>query len=218
MRKASKEELDILKVFFRTAGISLGLWDSGKTDFVSSYETNPLYIKNLEILRDLKTKKINLTTLVENCRASLKAVPRRKYEWISELIVEETNDIDRELLLDEIHFHHILKHIEIPSFTFKDGVISRTTAVPTVELVNSFTMNDLLEYYKTKLTQTILHKEIKSYVGQFNYLLSISNLDTILYAIDIAEQDEDGYKIHKPLDLQNYLQKAREVIDERMSR
>ena len=80
------------------------------------------------------------------------------------------------------------------------------------------TMDNLLNYYYTKLIVPPLFRDEKRDIGAFNHLISsfkspvINSVDFILFVIDFAASND--YKTNNPLDLKNWFQSTYEYLEQ----
>ena len=87
-----------------------------------------------------------------------------------------------------------------------------------LEMKSRYTMNNLLDYYYTKLIVPPLFRDEKRDIGAFNHLISsfkspvINSVDFILFVIDYAASNE--YKTNNPLDLKNWFQSTYEYLEQ----
>ena len=81
-----------------------------------------------------------------------------------------------------------------------------------------YTMNNLLDYYYTKLVVPILFRDEKRDIGAFKHLLNsfksplIDSVDFILFVIDYVSSCE--YRIDNPLELKNWFLKTYEYLEQ----
>jgi hypothetical protein len=87
-----------------------------------------------------------------------------------------------------------------------------------LEMKVRYTMDNLLNYYYTKLIVPPLFRDEKRDIGAFNHLINsfkspvINSVDFILFVIDYAASNE--YKTNNPLDLKNWFQPTYEYLEQ----
>jgi hypothetical protein len=87
-----------------------------------------------------------------------------------------------------------------------------------LEMKVRYTMDNLLNYYYTKLIVPPLFRDEKRDIGAFNHLISsfkspvINSVDFILFVIDFAASND--YKTNNPLDLKNWFQSTYEYLEQ----
>mgnify|MGYP003291688222 CR=1 FL=1 len=87
-----------------------------------------------------------------------------------------------------------------------------------LEMKSRYTMNNLMDYYYTKLVVPMLFRDEKRDIGAFKHLLSsfkspiIDSVDFILFVIDYVSSNE--YKINNPLELKNWFQQTYEYLEQ----
>ena len=118
---------------------------------------------------------------------------------------------------DTIYRHHQLQiHSKPGGF---DPVTCTVIKSPYyLEMKQRYTMNNLLDYYYTKLIVPIDFRDEKRDIGAFKHLIStykfsaINSVDFILFVIDYMSANE--YKTTNPLDLKNYAQATYEYLEQ----
>lgn len=212
MKKPSKEELRVLDTFFRTTASHLGVFDRSSKQ---SNQSHPLFQSNLDILRTLIKKKVDLKLLEDACRRALsEGVKSTKINEVAPELEDEAQleSLDRNLIKDNTSYLHrkLRKQISVVSVGFIE--IDPPDPIP-IEL---FTMKDLISFYMKSTNQTYTSVKAKSLIGPFNYLLLNYSLDQILFAIDYIEFS--GMRISNPLDLAKLINDATDEIEERKGR
>ena len=87
-----------------------------------------------------------------------------------------------------------------------------------LEMKSRYTMNNLMDYYYTKLIVPMLFRDEKRDIGAMNHLLNsfksplIDSVDFILFVIDYVSSNE--YKINNPLELKNWFQQTYEYLEQ----
>lgn len=221
MLKPTAGELRTLTVFFQKAAKQYGLYDWKARSLREGAESNGIFQKNLEILRQLTAKKgVDLRRIEKYCDFCQKE--KRQVEWINQVMPELVTDLealDRNLLReDERPIHRLLINTTQPVSKLDPitGVI-----VDVGDFVHTareeFTMGELLDRFAEAFGVHRTKEVDKSLVGAMNYLLSGHSLDAILYAIDYARADDAP--VTTPLTLQDkYLPEAEDEIRLRKAR
>ena len=87
-----------------------------------------------------------------------------------------------------------------------------------LEMKKRYTINNLLDYYYTKLIVPPLFRDNKRDIGAMNHLLSsfkspiISSVDFLLFVIDYVSSNQ--YKLNNPLELKNWFQQTYEYLEQ----
>jgi hypothetical protein len=87
-----------------------------------------------------------------------------------------------------------------------------------LEMKKRYTMDNLLDYYYTKLIVPPLFRDNKRDIGAMNHLLSsfkspiISSVDFLLFVIDYVSSNQ--YKLNNPLELKNWFQQTYEYLEQ----
>ncbi len=115
MLRPNDIETKILKVFFSTAGVHLGLYNRGTKEI---NKTHALFEVNLKSLRTLMAKGIDTTKLESRCRECLnnKVKHSNIYNVAPDLLdTANTKSLTRELLSKYTpKIHRALKHTQLP--------------------------------------------------------------------------------------------------------
>lgn len=84
-----------------------------------------------------------------------------------------------------------------------------------LEMIPCFTMDDLLDYWYESNHMRTNESIIKKDTGRFEYLFGFYDLDEILFAIDVAQEERKKWK-QRPLtnafQLERYIEQARDDI------
>ena len=117
---------------------------------------------------------------------------------------------------DSIYYHNELQIHSKPGYY--DPETGRIEKEPYyLEMRYRYTMDDLLEYYYSKLSVPIQFRNTKRDVGAFKHIISdykftnMNTVDFVLYIIDYAVANE--IKIANPLDLKNWAQQTYEYLE-----
>ena len=117
---------------------------------------------------------------------------------------------------DSIYFHNELQiHSKPGSYNPETGKVEKQPYY--LEMKRRYTMNDLLEYYYTKLMVPIQFKNEKRDIGAFKHIINdykfndINTVDFILFIIDYVVSKE--IKLNNPLDLKNWAQQTYEYLE-----
>lgn len=222
MIEPTSGELRALTTFFKCAAPkNLGLYDRKAKGLRENAEENPLFKKNLELLRELTRRGVDLKRIEQYCRFCMKE--KRQVQWINEAVptnVIDSDSLERNLINDDIPVcHRLLRKVSMPVTTLEFGASSSTGDGDVyITRVESFTMGNLLDYFCTSFGLRRTQEIDRSHVGAFNYLLASYSLDSILYAIDYALANSSA-RITSPLQLQNdFLVDAEDEIRGRKAR
>ena len=118
---------------------------------------------------------------------------------------------------DPIYRHHELQIHSKPG-GFDPATCTIIKRPYYLEMRQRYTINDLLNYYYTKLIVPPLFRDEKRDIGAFNHLINsfkspvINSVDFILFVIDYAASN--GYKTNNPLDLKNWFQSTYEYLEQ----
>lgn len=219
MKKANTEELRVLDTFFRTVASSTGVYNRSTK---LSNQSSPLFQLNLDILRTLIKKKVNLKALEDACRRGLNdGIQTTKINEVSPELEDtaQLESLDRNLINPKEHYiHRKLRLIEHPiSEVFFGYQVIKEPDVPEINQASSFTMKELIQFFCEATNQHYTDTKAKTLIGSFNYLLSTNSLEDILFAIDHSSCNEDS-KITNPLDLNKFTDIAREELLDRTGR
>ena len=86
-----------------------------------------------------------------------------------------------------------------------------------LEMKVRYTMDNLLDYYYTKLVVPLMFRDEKRDIGAMKHLISsfkspmINSVDFILFVIDYVASNQ--YKVNNPLDLKNWFQNTYEYLE-----
>lgn len=127
------------------------------------------------------------------------------------------------------YYHRLLRNTSsAPKIIIKDdGTIEKVVDEYKLQIVKSFTMRQLLEYFYTEHCVEDIYKNYKRDAAAFKYLFKIfSNnryniepLDLVLYSIDVSRAiliNENRKLLINILDLQDYIQQALEIVLEKI--
>lgn len=222
MLEPTAGERRALTVFFQDAAPQYRLYDWKTKSLKSDAEQQGVYLKNLEILRELVEKKnVELKRIETYCRFCKKE--KRKVQWVNEVMPETIVDgdvLDRNLLDDGPYTHRLLVQVAMPVTALKfGGGSSVSDGEISVEYVQEFTMSQLVDRFCVAFGATKTKDSEKTIAGAFRYLLTSHTLDAVLYAIDYATATDA--LISSPLHLQDkfipeaeaYLTRARSRRD-----
>ncbi len=116
----------------------------------------------------------------------------------------------------------LYRHCELQIHSLPGGFDPETCTVIKrpyyLEMKSRYTMNNLLDYYYTKLVVPMLFRDEKRDIGAFKHLLSsfksplIDSVDFILFVIDYVSSYE--YKVNNPLELKNWFQQTYEYLEQ----
>lgn len=201
MKNPTTDELRILTTFFRTVASHYGLYDKKEQRLSDSIMESQVFIKNLEILRNIK--KSDREFIESACRVGLKN--KKKLNWISELPLksQEQGDQLKQNLVDPERpgVHRLLKKVTMPAVRLSFGARStdESEEAPEITYVETFTLSDLLDYFSSLFMIQKTKDRERAWAGAFDYLLKCYSLDTILFAMDFSKDADD--RIIGPLDI-----------------
>ena len=118
---------------------------------------------------------------------------------------------------DTIYYHHELQIHSKPG-GFDPSTCTVIKRPYYLEMKNRYTMDNLLNYYYTKLIVPPLFRDTKRDTGAMNHLIGcfkspiINSVDFILFVIDYVASNE--YKITNPLELKNWFQTTYEYLEQ----
>jgi hypothetical protein len=216
MAKATAVELRALTAFFRSAAPQLGFYDRAKRGLRDGAKTESVFEKNLELLRELVRKGVDLKRFETFCNYCNKE--KRQVLWVSEVMPPseiESDSLERNLLRpDDTPVHRLLTRVTVPVTVFGRHEPPEDIKV---ERAEEYTMRELLLHFYRTFTVESSPERDKSFVGAFSYLLAIYSLDAILLAIDYADDADAVIRI--PLDLQDkYLPESEDELNQRKAR
>ena len=206
MLRPNKEEKRILAAFFKTAGAHLGLANK------DGVESNELYQGNLKCLRKLMSNGLPGDAIIRHCR--LTSTNGAKTTWITEAVpdyVKDADSMDRNILTPGVKpIHRLVTRVTMPVSYVGLGQEVESNGDIEISYADSFTMEELLDYFFSTFQIDNTAGRKKSAVGAFNYLLSIYNLDSILFGIDFAK--DSGKYVKDPLQLKDFVDEAEEHL------
>jgi len=198
LARNAADERKALTTFFQTAAVHLGLFDRRAGALREGAEKEPVFLKNQELLRDLKNGGLDLTRFIEACRFTLREKPKRDYLWVTDVTVEsEDTSPDRNLIKDgQPRLHRLLKKAVMPASRICFGATASVREEGEFSLVfsDTFTMGELIEHFTQTFGIEINATKRKAFVGAFNHLLASYSLDVVLFAIDAALTANRPYK------------------------
>jgi hypothetical protein len=123
----------------------------------------------------------------------------------------------------KFYYHRRLRIMPLPpsSYIGRDGKVYYTNEEKEwyLEMVKSFTDQDLLDYFCTEFFIELDHPDdIKQFKGALNYLVNRYGLDLVLFTIDyLVDQIISGLALppHQPLDIKTYIPIVEELYEEK---
>lgn len=119
---------------------------------------------------------------------------------------------------DAFYYHNRLRKTSKPSqlvFNEETREYERIEEPFYLEMVECFTMDDLLDYWYKSNGMNPNENIIKQDRGRFEYLLKFYDLDELLFMIDIGQQERKNFKV-RPITnvfhLEKYLDQAKDTI------
>lgn len=118
---------------------------------------------------------------------------------------------------DPIYRHHELQIHSKPG-GFDPATCTVIKSPYYLEMKCRYTMDNLLDYYYTKLIVPPLFRDNKRDIGAMNHLLNsfkspiISSVDFLLFVIDYVSSNQ--YKLTNPLELKNWFQQTYEYLEQ----
>lgn len=139
------------------------------------------------------------------------------------ILINSKLDIDNyehtDSIIDE---NKLYRHHELQIHSLPGGFDPETCTVIKrpyyLEMKSRYTMNNLLDYYYTKLVVPMLFRDEKRDIGAFKHLLNsfksplMDSVDFILFVIDYVSSYE--YKVNNPLELKNWFQQTYEYLEQ----
>lgn len=139
------------------------------------------------------------------------------------ILINSKLDIDNYEHADSIiDGDKLYRHCELQIHSIPGGFDPETCTIIKrpyyLEMKSRYTMNNLLDYYYTKLVVPMLFRDEKRDIGAFKHLFSsfksplIDSVDFILFVIDYVSSYE--YKVNNPLELKNWFQQTYEYLEQ----
>lgn len=139
------------------------------------------------------------------------------------ILINSKLDIDNYEHTDSIiNGNKLYRHCELQIHSIPGGFDPETCTIIKrpyyLEMKSRYTMNNLLDYYYTKLVVPMLFRDEKRDIGAFKHLFSsfksplIDSVDFILFVIDYVSSYE--YKVNNPLELKNWFQQTYEYLEQ----
>lgn len=135
----------------------------------------------------------------------------------SKLDIDNYEHTDSIIDGDKLYRHHELQIHSLPG-GFDPETCTVIKRPYYLEMKSRYTMNNLLDYYYTKLVVPMLFRDEKRDIGAFKHLFSsfksplIDSVDFILFVIDYVSSYE--YKVNNPLELKNWFQQTYEYLEQ----
>lgn len=121
--------------------------------------------------------------------------------------------VEIELPSNPIH-PELFSNLQAPTLTWIDGeLVSDYGKDPTPK--TSYTLTDLTRYFYQRTAMAKRKQQQKRDEGGFRYLLERSELEVLLFAIDLASATVDQNEINSALDLQYYLDDAELLYEQK---
>lgn len=211
----SKNELDVVKAFYKHCAMQMGMYNIGKDTLRIEH---PHVQSTLSIVRSFVKKGITLSRLKQlvtfygrnhpPTTSFSDVVPANEIKSTREEAAEE-NLIDNSDLLHPILIEPITE-VRTLGFGMHN---SKSTTIPTVTYKSEYTKAELVDYYcRSMCIEDPSKDECNTIMGALSYLLKTYSLDTVLFAIDDANLNEE--LLRTPLTLQNkYLPEAQLYIN-----
>lgn len=122
----------------------------------------------------------------------------------------------RNLVLDIIGYHNDLREqVQPVSIKFlEDGTMIREAPNNSFNMKEYYTIDNALQYYYKLTKQQPSNITVKRDEGKLNYLLKEFDIDEILFAIDITNEDKkaSGSKLYDLFDIQKNIERAKKGI------
>ena len=139
------------------------------------------------------------------------------------ILINSKLDIDNYEHADSIiDGDKLYRHCELQIHSIPGGFDPETCTIIKrpyyLEMKSRYTMNNLLDYYYTKLVVPMLFRDEKRDIGASKHLFSsfksplIDSVDFILFVIDYVSSYE--YKVNNPLELKNWFQQTYEYLEQ----
>lgn len=203
-------EVILAEQFSKSVGCELGFYNASTQEFVTTLNVEPQFKKNVEIIKKcLKSgwKEADLRTLIFSSYKD-----GRRCVLISDILPKDINknesDPNQNLLEDSIT-HPLGWIIQKPIMTLdQNGELVRGTSL-SVTAKDTLTLKEVVDYYLTNVESLSSKDNRKSVTGAIAYLIREYDLDTVLFAIDLAANDNTPID---PLGLKKYFVEARKEI------
>ena len=166
--------------------------------------------------KDLALLEIKYQRLLDNGYTSKEA---NKILIDTKLNIENYEHADSiiESDIDPIYRHHELQIHSKPG-GFDPATCTIIKSPYYLEMKCRYTMDNLLDYYYSKLIVPPLFRDTKRDIGAMNHLINsfkspmINSVDFILFVIDYVASNE--YKTTNPLELKNWFQSTYEYLEQ----
>lgn len=199
MLQPNESETSVLATFYSLFQPKLGYYNRQAKTVNADAVTQGHFQKNLSIVRDLAKKNIPTSRLKVLMRTAKKN--GLQAQWITDIVPQEELDYVAEqsqeanLIKPGLSYsHHALLDIQLPVSRLEFGACrSKTDGAPSVKVVQSFTMRELVDYFCTRMELGQLKDgpRLRTFVGAMEFLVTNYGLENVLYAIDIAYDNEE---------------------------
>jgi hypothetical protein len=129
--------------------------------------------------------------------------------------------MSEQLIAADFYYHPRLRVMPPPPTAFlnpETGDIVNLKPMWYLEIIDSFTNEDLLQYYCEAMKIASLHPDDKKrYLGALTYLVRRHGIDVVLYTIDSACGAIEN-PLDNPLDLESYVYQGMVVLNRQISR
>jgi len=119
------------------------------------------------------------------------------------------------------YYHTALREVSPPvrmKFDEVTGEYVRTASTFYLEMKKTFTMQELLDYWYTKMGITRTDRLIRQDEGKFKYMLDTYTVEEILFCIDMSNsvrKEMELPKLKNAFDLEKYIEHARSLMREK---
>lgn len=209
-KKTLTPEQRITELFFKTAGVHLGLYNQSSGQLKEGYSEEGLYVANLQIAKDLLEKGNSEADI----RRYLVASEGAKATYISEVMptksAEAAIKATDNLLNDETAYVHPELYDRVASSYAVQGGIMVPVARGAVYRKQTYTLRNATEYYFRKAKVANTPRTWDSAMGAIRWLLNHARVDEVLTAIDIAVRENESVSA---IGLNNFLDDAKEEVE-----
>lgn len=147
---------------------------------------------------------------VERTPAIRKQVRQRIGTEVRKLFNQQTPTSQNLLSPSVFYYHNALRLTSKPpkrQFNIDEGTFVRINDPYFLEMRASYTVEELVEYYARQFSMKLHRQEYSRYVGSFNWLLGMYDVELILFMIDESAnmvKAENYRPPRKPMDIDKY--------------
>lgn len=204
-------EARIVRVYLRSVGAETGFYNPSAKEFREGVESEPIYQSNLEIVRAALKQGWVAADLEEFILCRYKAGERAAL--LSAILPKQPeskrlDEMDNLLAEGDEHYHPQLFTRAIPGYAIQNGTMVPVTQ-GTVKPKPFFSLAELVDYFFSRSRMAHTPRQRSAAINQMRWLLSQADVDEILFAVDLADQEgKDG----GVFDLTDFLEAARQEV------